>query len=159
MCSSDLGLIEAQGLPPKVRLVEEHPVVRPPLHVDSAKIKQVLLNLCQNGLQAMREGGTLTLTTRVGRLRDPKARGAPAMEIEVRDTGVGVSAEDLDKLFVPFFTTRHDGTGLGLPISRRIVQAHGGELDVASTPGKGSAFTVRLPLQPAGSEALVAEAR
>ena len=81
------------------------------------------------------------------------------MEIEVRDTGVGVSAEDLDKLFVPFFTTRHDGTGLGLPISRRIVQAHGGELDVASTPGKGSAFTVRLPLQPAGSEALVAEAR
>jgi two-component system sensor histidine kinase FlrB len=69
------------------------------------------------------------------------------MEIAVIDTGVGITAEDQDKLFVPFFTTRHDGTGLGLAISRRIVQAHGGELEVSSAPGRGSTFTVRLPLQ------------
>ncbi|MFN7144301.1 MAG: ATP-binding protein [Myxococcota bacterium] len=145
-------LVDAQGLPPSITLVQDHPSVRPGLPVDAPKLKQVLLNLCQNALQAMKHGGTLTVRTRLGRLRDPKAKNAPAMEIEVSDTGVGITPEDLDKLFVPFFTTRHDGTGLGLAISRRIVQAHGGELDVSSTVGKGSTFTVRLPLQPSQDE-------
>ena len=126
--------------------------MRPPLPVDVVKLKQVLLNLCQNGLQAMKSGGTLTLHTRVGRLRDPKARYAPAVELVVEDTGVGIAVEDLDKLFVPFFTTRHDGTGLGLAISRRIVHAHGGELDVSSTVGRGTTFTVRIPLSPPSVE-------
>ncbi|MDP2314468.1 MAG: ATP-binding protein [Pseudomonadota bacterium] len=146
-----IGVINAQGLPANVRVVEDHAVVRPPLPVDAQKLKQVLLNLCQNGLQAMKSGGTLTLHTRLGRLRDPKARYAPAIEVAIEDTGIGIAPEDLDKLFVPFFTTRHDGTGLGLAISRRIVQAHGGELDVSSTIGKGTTFTVRIPIQPAGS--------
>jgi signal transduction histidine kinase len=147
-----VGLLDAQGLPPSVTVTEEHAAVRPPVSADGPKLKQVLLNLCQNGLYAMRQGGTLTARTRMGRLHDPKARNAPAIEIVVEDTGVGITKEDLDKLFVPFFTTRHDGTGLGLAISRRIVQAHGGELDVSSTPGKGSIFTVRVPLQPASAE-------
>jgi signal transduction histidine kinase len=147
-----VGLLDAQGLPPSVTVTEEHAAVRPPVSADGPKLKQVLLNLCQNGLYAMRQGGTLTVRTRMGRLHDPKARNAPAIEIVVEDTGVGITKEDLDKLFVPFFTTRHDGTGLGLAISRRIVQAHGGELDVSSTPGKGSIFTVRVPLQPASAE-------
>ena len=64
----------------------------------------------------------------------------------VEDEGVGIAPEDIDKLFVPFWTTRAEGTGLGLAISRRIVQAHGGELDVRSEVGRGAAFTVRLPL-------------
>ena len=147
-----VGVINAQGLPPNVVLREEHALVRPPLPVDVVKLKQVLLNLCQNGLQAMKSGGTLTLHTRVGRLRDPKARYAPAVELVVEDTGVGIAVEDLDKLFVPFFTTRHDGTGLGLAISRRIVHAHGGELDVSSTVGRGTTFTVRIPLSPPSVE-------
>ncbi len=142
-----VDLMEIQGLPTNVKLEEDHPMVRPGVPADGQKLKQVLLNLCQNALHAMRDGGTLTLRTRVGRLRDPKARDAAAMEIAVIDTGVGITAEDQDKLFVPFFTTRHDGTGLGLAISRRIVQAHGGELEVSSAPGRGSTFTVRLPLQ------------
>ncbi len=147
-----VGLVDAQGLPPSVQLVEDHALVQPPLPVDAPKLKQVLLNLCQNALQAMKHGGTLTVRTRLGRLRDPKAKDAPAIEIAVEDTGVGITPEDLDKLFVPFFTTRHDGTGLGLAISRRIVQAHGGELDVSSAVGKGSTFTVRVPLQAAADE-------
>ncbi|MDP2309057.1 MAG: ATP-binding protein [Pseudomonadota bacterium] len=152
-----MGVINAQGLPPNVRLAEEHALDRPPLPVDAPKLKQVLLNLCQNGLQAMKHGGTLTLHTRVGRLRDPKARYAPAIEVAVEDTGSGIAPEDLDKLFVPFFTTRHDGTGLGLAISRRIVQAHGGELDVSSTVGKGTTFTVRIPLRSPSEPAIGAD--
>jgi signal transduction histidine kinase len=142
-----VGVINAQGLPDGIALVEDHALVRPALPVDATKLKQVLLNLCQNALQAMHHGGTLTLHTRVGRLRDPKARYAPAMEVAVEDTGIGIAPEDLDKLFVPFFTTRHDGTGLGLAISRRIVQAHGGELDVSSIVGRGTTFTVRIPIE------------
>lgn len=67
---------------------------------------------------------------------------------------MGIAPEDLDRLFVPFFTTRHDGTGLGLAISQRIVQAHHGEIDVRSAVGRGSTFLVRIPLDevaPAGS--------
>lgn len=147
-----LGLLEAQGLPGGVTIVQDHALVRPAVPVDAPKLKQVLLNLCQNGLQAMRGGGALTVRTRLGRLRDPKARDAGALEVVVEDTGVGISPDDLDKLFVPFFTTRHDGTGLGLAISRRIVQAHGGELDVSSRVGRGSTFTVRIPLLPASEQ-------
>lgn len=140
------GVMRASGLPEGVQLVEEVDEGLPDLSVDPPKLTQVLLNLAQNGLQAMRHGGTLTLRARRGELRDPKARRAPAIELLVEDTGTGIAPDDLDKLFVPFFTTRHDGTGLGLAISRRLVHAHGGELDVRSVWGKGSVFTVRLPL-------------
>jgi signal transduction histidine kinase len=102
-------------------------------------------------VHAVRGKGTVVVRARVGRLRAPRARDAAALEVAVVDTGSGIAPEDLDKLFVPFFTTRHEGTGLGLAISRRIVQAHGGELDVASRLGEGSTFTVRLPLGPVGS--------
>lgn len=141
------GVLRMQGLPAGVHLVEDAPAELPPFQADTNKLTQVLLNLAQNALQAMKNGGTLTLRARPGRLRDPKARGAPAIELSVEDTGVGIPEEDLDKLFVPFFTTRHDGTGLGLAISRRIVDAHGGEIDVRSVPGTGSTFTVRLPVR------------
>jgi signal transduction histidine kinase len=144
-------VIEAQGACADVDLVEEHAESLPEVPADAQRLHQVLLNLCQNGLQAMKSEGTLTVRTRLGRLRAPTARDAPAVEIAVEDTGIGIAAEDVDKLFVPFYTTRHDGTGLGLAICRRIVQSHGGELDVRSTVGEGSVFTVRLPLTtPAG---------
>jgi signal transduction histidine kinase len=141
------GVLRMQSLPEGVVLVDDAPLDLPPLVADTPKLTQVLLNLCQNGFQAMKSGGTLTLRARPGTLRDARARRAPAIEIVVEDTGTGIPAEDLDKLFVPFFTTRHDGTGLGLAISRRIVQAHGGELEVRSTVGVGSTFIVRLPLR------------
>lgn len=139
------SLFRAQGLS-EVRWEEDLKPDLPAVPLDAPRIKQVLLNLCQNAVQAMKGGGSLTLRTRMGRLRDPQARGAPCLEMTVEDTGCGIAREDLDQIFVPFFTTRPDGTGLGLPICQRIIQAHHGELDVLSTVGKGTVFTIRLPM-------------
>ncbi len=146
-----MALLEAQASAAGITLTQEHADDLPDVRCDATRMQQVLLNLCQNGLQAMRNGGTLTVRSRVGHLRDPRARDAPALEIAVSDHGVGIAPEDIDKLFVPFWTNRHEGTGLGLAISRRVVLAHGGELDVRSAVGTGSTFTVRLPLRPEDS--------
>ena len=70
----------------------------------------------------------------------------------MQDDGAGIEPADLEKLFIPFFTTKRNGTGLGLAISRRLVEAHGGEIAVRSTPGQGSVFTVRLPVDAAEEE-------
>ena len=114
----------------------------PPLPIDRPRLSQVLLNLVRNALQAMPGGGTLKLRTS---LRLDRA-GQRCLEIAVVDEGDGIEASELENLFIPFYTTKSDGTGLGLPICQRIVQAHGGEIDVVSAIGRGSAFLVRLPL-------------
>ena len=114
----------------------------PAAALDRVKISQVLLNLLQNALQAMPDGGTLTVSTglRLG-------RGAMNyLEVSVTDTGRGISQEALENIFVPFFTTKEKGTGLGLAISQRIAQAHGGEIEVHTRPGHGATFQVVLPL-------------
>jgi signal transduction histidine kinase len=139
------NLFRAQGLMDVV-WKEDLTADLPLVPADAPRLKQVLLNLCQNAVQAMRGGGTLTLRTRLGRLRDPQRGEQPCVELSVEDSGCGISKEDLEQLFIPFFTTRPDGTGLGLPICQRIVQAHHGELDVHTEIGKGSTFILRLPL-------------
>ena len=108
----------------------------PELRVDDEQIRQALVNLMMNAVQATTAGGHVTVSTRV---RD----GAP--EIEVKDDGRGITPDDLAHIFKPFFTTRHSGTGLGLPISRDIVERHGGRIEVHSSVGRGSTFTVVLP--------------
>ena len=108
----------------------------PELRVDDEQIRQALVNLMMNAVQATTAGGQVTVSTRV---RD----GAP--EIEVKDDGRGITPDDLAHIFKPFFTTRHSGTGLGLPISRDIVERHGGRIEVHSSVGRGSTFTVVLP--------------
>ncbi len=145
-------LFRAQGIS-GVQWVEDHAPDLPPARIDAPRIKQVLLNLCQNGIQAMKankpEGGppgTLRIRTRPGHLHDPRGQSLPCVEISVEDTGCGIAPEDLPQLFVPFFTRRHDGTGLGLAVCQRIVQAHQGTIDVHSTPGQGAVFTVKLLL-------------
>jgi two-component system sensor histidine kinase HydH len=137
-----LSLVRAQGIPKNVQVVEELAGDLPAVPLDRVRLTQVLLNLIQNALQAMPDGGTLTVITR----RRTNRALEPVVEIAVGDTGVGISAEDMGKLFIPFFTTKPTGTGLGLAICQRIVQAHGGEMDVASTRGVGATFLVRLPL-------------
>lgn len=127
-------------------LEKDLPLVR----CDVGQIEQVVLALVMNAIDAMPNGGNLTLTSR-------KAPDAGHVQIEVRDDGVGMPPEVLANMFEPFFTTkeRGRGLGLGLAISRNIVDRHGGRIEVASEPGHGTAFTITLPLQskvaPAGS--------
>jgi two-component system sensor histidine kinase HydH len=116
----------------------------PPIAGDPDLLKQVFLNLGINALHAMEKtGGTLEIKTTRRRL-SPLGYGSYA-EIRFRDTGMGIPADRLADLFVPFSTTKEGGTGLGLAISQRIVDQHGGTIEVRSTPGKGSTFAVFFP--------------
>jgi two-component system sensor kinase FixL len=110
----------------------------PAIQLDREKMTQVLLNLVKNGMEAMGEaGGVLAL-----RARDDGAH----VVIEVSDSGPGVP-DGID-VFEPFLTTKREGTGLGLPVARQIVAGHGGEITYHSTPGRGTTFSVRLPIDP-----------
>jgi two-component system, NtrC family, sensor histidine kinase HydH len=110
---------------------------------DPESLLQVFLNLGQNAVQAMPDGGTLEiLTTRRRRSRLGYGQFA---EVRFRDTGIGIPRDKLKKLFIPFYTTKQRGTGLGLAISHRIINQHGGTIEVRSTHGQGSTFSVFLP--------------
>jgi len=109
----------------------------PEQQYDPDQIRQVLLNLIQNALDAMPNGGELTVET--------QNRG-DHVRIVVSDTGEGMSREVIDTLFQPFYTTKVGGTGLGLSVSQKIIRDHGGRIAVVSEPGRGSSFTVSLPV-------------
>jgi two-component system NtrC family sensor kinase len=124
----------------------------PLLTLDANQIQSVLLNLLLNALDATKQEDTIEVATGIGiSAEDADRKG---VEITVRDTGCGIPAEHLDKLFDPFFSTKEvgQGTGLGLAISYGIVQRHGGAIRVQSEVNKGSAFTVWLPLEGASGE-------
>jgi two-component system, NtrC family, sensor kinase len=110
---------------------------------DAAQIKQVFLNLLLNALQAMPGGGTLGVWA--GRGRSDLA-GREFIEIRIRDTGAGIAKEHLDRIFDPFFTLKQEGTGLGLSICFNLVQQHHGDIEVESELGRGTIFSVRLPV-------------
>ena len=110
----------------------------PKLSVDPELIKTCLVNIILNAFQAMPTGGDLTLSTK---LSDERAH------IIIQDTGVGVSRENLQKLFDPFFSTKSTGLGLGLAMTRRVVEEHGGKVDFQSAEGQGSTMTISLPLK------------
>jgi PAS domain S-box-containing protein len=116
----------------------------PTVHADRQLLRQVFLNLFTNAVDAMPQGGTLTVRARVAR-----AGAAEGVEIEVADTGTGIPPEHLPKVFEPFFTTKEEGkgTGLGLAVCRRVVQEQGGSIEITSEPGRGTAVRVTLPLQ------------
>lgn len=115
----------------------------PSIAGDPESLMQVFLNLGQNALQAMPDGGILEiLTTRRRRSRLGYGQFA---EVRFRDTGIGIPRDKLKKLFIPFYTTKQRGTGLGLAISHRIINQHGGTIEVRSTLGQGSTFSVFLP--------------
>jgi len=114
---------------------------------DADRLLQVFLNLVRNGVEAMRGvGGELTVRTRFERLA-PQCGGRSAAVVEIGDRGPGMSPEVQGQLFNPFFTTKDGGTGLGLPISLRIVEEHGGAIEVQSQMGEGTTFRVLLPIQ------------
>jgi two-component system, NtrC family, sensor histidine kinase HydH len=121
----------------------------PPVRADAEQLLQVFLNLSLNAIQAIPPGdspGRLEIATG---LRRATRRGAAAafLEVRFRDTGVGIPPGDIKNLFIPFFTTKEKGTGLGLPISQRIIENHGGTIEVRSQPGQGATFTVLLPVE------------
>src|SRR6185369_4267846 len=103
--------------------------------VDSAQIEDAVLNLIINAIEAVDDGGAVKI--QVARSNDRSEDEDEAI-VEVSDNGRGISEEDLGRIFNPFFTTRTGGTGLGLPAVRRIARAHGGRVEVTSSPGEGS---------------------
>jgi PAS domain S-box-containing protein len=122
----------------QVRQVTESSL--PEVTFDAKQLHQVLINLFRNAHEAMPQGGEITIATRV--------RGTN-VEISVTDTGVGMSPEVAGSIFQPYFTTKETGTGLGLAICQSIMQEHGGCIFADSTPGRGSTFTIQLPLEEA----------
>jgi signal transduction histidine kinase len=110
----------------------------PAMEIDRVLLRQAILNLAKNGVEAMSRGGELTLATR---------SDGEAVEVIVSDTGPGISEEVGQRLFEAFFTTKPQGTGLGLGIAHQIVEEHGGELRWANRPGVGAVFTARLPIK------------
>jgi len=111
----------------------------PEMIVDSAKMQRVIVNLVNNAIDAMPEGGTLAVSSNVE---------DSTVEISITDTGTGMAEEVMQKLWIPLFTTKKKGMGLGLSICKRIVEAHGGSISVQSILGEGSTFTVKLPIKP-----------
>src|SRR5881296_529033 len=136
-----LTMVRRQGAFDAITLVEEYAPGLPPVEVDVPRVKQVFLNLINNAVYVLKDGGTLTVRSSVV---------GDTVQVEVIDTGTGIPAEHLDRIFEPFFTTKPDvsGTGLGLPVSLGIVQNHGGTIEVKSEPGRGSTFIVKLPARP-----------
>lgn len=112
------------------------------LSADAQRLKQVFWNLLRNAHDASDAKSTVWIALRAGKIVD-----TPAIVVEVRDSGAGISAENLQRIFEPFFTTKAKGTGLGLCTSQRVVELHGGVIDVESEVGKGSAFRVVLPTE------------
>ncbi len=133
--------------------VEPTPPKKVRLKIDAAQIEQALTNLVINGIHAMPEGGDLTIRVREeteARRKHGADRAEHCAVVEVRDTGIGISAENLGRIFEPFFTTKAvgEGTGLGLSVAHGIVEDHGGWMEASSELGKGTCFTVYLPVEP-----------
>jgi len=115
----------------------------PPVLVDDQLMHLALVNILSNSLQAMPRGGALTVEVR------PMVRGDQVWAgIAVSDTGAGIAPEVVSRIFEPFFTTRASGTGLGLAVVKRIIDSHGGEIEVQSPPGVGATFIIRLRFAP-----------
>ena len=137
-----LDLLDLQLRDAQVKVTRELADDLPLVIADPDLLQQVFLNLCLNAIQAMPEGGALTLTTGVRRYRTRRS----LVDVSVTDTGVGIPKQLMEKIFDPFFTTRSMGTGLGLPISVQIVRDAGGVITARNNPGGGATLRVSLPV-------------
>lgn len=129
-------LMKLELTEPTVSLLKDlHPVPR--LRIDEDQLKQVILNLIQNAVESMPQGGKLRVSTQ---------QEENFVRIEIADTGIGFSSEIKDKIFTPFFTTKTKGFGLGLSVTKLVVELHGGRLKIASEENKGTVVTILLPV-------------
>jgi PAS domain S-box-containing protein len=124
----------------------------PDLLADSHQLRQLFSNLLANGFEALGGEGHIEIRGSLVPVDESLAPTAdpdpPQVMVEVRDNGPGISAEDLERIFSPFFTTKPQGTGLGLAIVRKVIDAHEGRIDAVSAPGRGATFRVTLPVVP-----------
>jgi two-component system sporulation sensor kinase A len=121
----------------KIRMVDSTRN-QPKILIDADKMRRIFVNLIKNAVDAMPKGGTLRITSK---------KADSKLEIIFADTGTGMTKETVEKIWSPLFTTKATGMGLGLPIAKRLVEAHGGSISVESKVGKGSSFTVALPIR------------
>jgi signal transduction histidine kinase len=148
--------LEAQGVDVQRQYARDLPAI----WADQESLYQAIVDLLANALDAMPSGGRLALRagwSDAGEALSGHAGRARRIAIEVEDTGVGIAPADVDRVFTPFFSTKDRGTGLGLALTHKIVEDHGGSIDVRSTPGAGTTFRMLLPLMPdppADSEAV-----
>ena len=119
----------------EIEIASPEPV--PKVHVDRDQIKQAFFNLIKNAFQAMPDGGSLRISLQCS---------DPFLEVAFQDSGVGIDADDLGRIFEPYHTSKSTGSGLGLMIVQRIVQEHGGHIELMSKPDEGTRFTIYLPL-------------
>jgi two-component system sensor histidine kinase HydH len=131
-------MIERQASAKEIQVLSHLPSDVKEVDLDPDGINQVLLNLYLNAVEAMAQGGTLSVSLSMD-------EGSPWVKIMVSDTGSGISKEDLEHVFDPYFTTKQTGTGLGLAIVHKIVEAHGGEVRAESEIGRGTTVFVLLP--------------
>ena len=132
-----LPIVEPEAQENKVKVVVEYAEGTPAVNGDATMLRQAFLNLAINACQAMPNGGTLRLMCAAG--------SRHRVEVQVEDTGVGIPPAHLGRIFDLYFTTKDDGTGIGLSMVYRIVQMHDGEIEVQSTPGRGTTFKMLLP--------------
>ncbi len=133
-----LALVSETAAGKGVRLEFENLLTDERCMLDSDQVKQVILNIVLNGIEACDAGGAVSVFAR-------EAANAAFVEIELADTGAGIPEDIADRLYNPFFTTKPEGTGMGLSISRKIAESHGGRIYHKSVPEKGTSFFIELP--------------
>jgi signal transduction histidine kinase len=150
--SQVLVLVSSQAARQHIEIRDDFLGDIPECWMDVRQMKQVFLNLFKNAIEAMPKGGVLSVRTRllrkdeVGISRSAESFEKDSIVIEVSDTGAGIPEDELNVIFKPFYTTKESGTGLGLSICRTIIEEHFGSIKVKSSLGKGSTFTLSLPM-------------
>jgi signal transduction histidine kinase len=140
VAANTLGLVASEALLHAVKIEFFPEAALPVVYGDTVRIQQVILNLLINAIAAAANGGDATPTVTMW----TSTVTAPFVELGVHDSGKGITEGDLDRIFEPFFTTKPDGLGMGLAISRTIIEAHRGDLLVENDPAGGAIFRVRL---------------
>ncbi len=153
LCKSSIAFIKQQALTKRIQLIHRIPKYLPEIMIDERRIRQVLINLLNNAVKFTLEGGTITLEVSQVQLESSTTNLTPLhyLKIAVIDTGIGISAENIQKLFQPFIqidsalNRQYTGTGLGLALVKRLVELHGGNVELTSELGVGSCFAINLP--------------
>jgi PAS domain S-box-containing protein len=154
LCKSSMVFIKQQALTKRIQLIPRIPKHLPEIMIDETRIRQVLINLLNNAVKFTLEGGTITLEVSQVQLESSTTNLTPLnyIKIAVIDTGIGISAENIQKLFQPFIqidsalNRQYTGTGLGLALVKRLVELHGGNVELTSEIGVGSCFAINLPM-------------